>query len=91
MTKSGDNIQVSSTDFVVIDGAVVSRTTYDTSSGGSAAAGRRQMRAEQIGALQVSQFAGVQQGLSSAMPIESLIELNFLHVSMGPLCMIMRA
>ena len=27
---------------------------------------------------------GVQQGLSSAMPIESLIELNFLHVSMGP-------
>jgi hypothetical protein len=84
VSKSGNTIQVASSDFALIDGAMVSRTS--SSSGSSMdGSGRHLLQgaatAMGVGAVQTSSFAGVLLELTSAMEIDSLIELNFLHVS----------
>ena len=83
VSKGGNVIQVASADFTFVDGVMQMRPTLERFD----ASGRRMMQSggnsTSIGgaAVQTSAYAGVQQSISSTMPIDSLIELNFLHVS----------
>ena len=85
ISKAGDVIQVAHVNMIVTDRIIVQRPSAVTNLansgwrllGASASSGTENV-------LRVSAFTGVQQPLTSAMDIDSLIELNFLHVS----CMI---
>ena len=82
MSKGGNVIQVANVDLLVTNGIFVQR---NAPSFPASAAGRHLLGSSATAgtehALRVSAFTGVQQPLTSAMDIEDLIELNYLHVS----------
>ena len=78
VSKEGSVIQVASAD-IFFDGDVMQsrKAVQITGSNGKL---RRSLQGTTGAAIQTSQYAGVQQSLSSTMPIESLIQLNYLYV-----------
>ncbi len=83
ISKAGDIIQVAHVNMIVsADGTLVQRPTLATDAANS---GRRLLGSSATAgtenALRVSAFTGIQQPLTSAMDIDTLIELNYLHVS----------
>ncbi len=85
VSKGGNVIQVASADFTFVGGVMQMRTSerFDANGRLIRETTANSTTTARVGgaAVQTSAYAGVQQSISSTMPIDSLIELNFLHVS----------
>eukprot|EP00798_Chlamydomonas_sp_ICE-L_P025980 gene25980-11666_t len=74
VTKSGETIQVGSTDFRVDINGLMQPRYADSNIG-------QEIDPSSSGALRVSAYAGVAQGLHSEMKVEDLMELNYLYLT----------